>query len=200
MSTRINIDEAQWHDSREKILATAAVAFGNHGFDRVSMRQIALLCGITPAALYYHFPGKSELYREALAYVFEQRVAPSFDIVESDSPPEDRLRELFRWYARLVADDPEFARLLHREMLDGDEERIAYIAKRAFQQPFCRAVEIVRSLKTGIDAERVTLSAFYIVLGHFEFERVHRCMSIGNYTPATPEEIGMHACNTILAG
>ena len=199
LDTQTEIRGGRRQDLREKMLAVAAAKFADKGYESVSMRSIASLCGTTPAAFYYHFSSKAELYREALAYVFEQRVTPFFQIVESDRPPTERLCALFRWYAHLIADDREFARLLHREMLDGDEARIAYIARRAFKQPFRRAVELVATIKPGIDAERMALSAFCIVLGHFEFESVQQHIFGGKYVAATPDEVGMHAARTILA-
>ncbi len=46
---------------RERILATATTMFVQRGYQGVAMREIAEACGITKAALYYHFAGKSDL-------------------------------------------------------------------------------------------------------------------------------------------
>lgn len=46
---------------RERILAEAARRFVNHGYNGISMREIAEACGITKAALYYHFKDKEDL-------------------------------------------------------------------------------------------------------------------------------------------
>lgn len=47
--------------SRIRILANAAMLFSQRGYFGVSMSDIAMKCGITKAALYYHFKSKDEL-------------------------------------------------------------------------------------------------------------------------------------------
>lgn len=49
--------------TREKILRSAENLFGEHGFDGVSVRQIALAAGVPVALINYHFGGKEGLYR-----------------------------------------------------------------------------------------------------------------------------------------
>jgi AcrR family transcriptional regulator len=46
---------------RERMLAEAARRFVIHGYNGISMREIAEACGITKAALYYHFKDKEDL-------------------------------------------------------------------------------------------------------------------------------------------
>jgi AcrR family transcriptional regulator len=46
---------------RERILAEAGRRFVIHGYNGISMREIAEACGITKAALYYHFKDKEDL-------------------------------------------------------------------------------------------------------------------------------------------
>jgi len=46
---------------RERILAQAGRRFVIHGYNGISMREIAEACGITKAALYYHFKDKEDL-------------------------------------------------------------------------------------------------------------------------------------------
>ncbi len=51
---------------RKKILDVAEGLFTEHGYQSVSIRQIAQACGLTNAALYYHFDSKEALYKEVL--------------------------------------------------------------------------------------------------------------------------------------
>jgi AcrR family transcriptional regulator len=185
--------------TRERVLTIAAREFAEHGYQSVSMRRIAKACEFTPAALYYHFPDKAALYRETLAFVFHEKVSPAIDIVDSSASSEERLRELLRWYGRLVAGDRIFARLLHREMLDGDEERIAFIAKNVFRGPFKKIVELVAEILPGTNAELMTISAFCIVLGHFELESVQRHMIGPSFSAISPEQIADHAVALLLS-
>ena len=128
-------------NTRERILDAAERLFSEHGFDGVSMRDLALDAEVTLALVNYHFGSKVGLYRA----VFERRSAPvsaerrarlARVLGRSESPPSiaDILDALARpWvelrgrpgglaYARLVAreagDPAEGARGIVAEMLD----------------------------------------------------------------------------------
>ncbi|MEB3366743.1 TetR/AcrR family transcriptional regulator [Saccharopolyspora mangrovi] len=50
-------------DTRSEIREIAAELFARRGYDKTSLREVAEQLGITKAALYYHFPSKSDLMR-----------------------------------------------------------------------------------------------------------------------------------------
>ena len=52
-------------DTRREILVVARRMFGERGFGRTSMSDIAAEVGVVEGALYKHFPGKRELLLEA---------------------------------------------------------------------------------------------------------------------------------------
>jgi len=49
-------------DGRERILREAERLFGEKGYRGVSIRELAKACGMTNAALYYHFSCKEDLF------------------------------------------------------------------------------------------------------------------------------------------
>ena len=51
---------------REHILDTAENLFTEHGYKSASIREIARACGVTNAAIYYHFPDKESLFTEVM--------------------------------------------------------------------------------------------------------------------------------------
>ncbi len=51
-------------DVRDRILLKALQFFVAHGYDGISMREIAEACGLSKAALYYHFRDKEALFLE----------------------------------------------------------------------------------------------------------------------------------------
>jgi len=58
--------------TRERLLDAAEELFGLHGYDAVSVRDIAQRAGVNLAGVNYHFGGKENLYVEAL----RRRLAP----------------------------------------------------------------------------------------------------------------------------
>ncbi|GAB4515206.1 MAG: hypothetical protein Kow0047_27140 [Anaerolineae bacterium] len=51
-------------EGRELILSHAERLFGERGYKGVSIRELAQACGMTNAALYYHFASKEDLFYE----------------------------------------------------------------------------------------------------------------------------------------
>jgi AcrR family transcriptional regulator len=112
------------HDSaatREALLLAASDLFAEHGFDGVSVDQIATKSGVNKALINYHFRGKAGLYAEILHHVFGSMSDGLRAIRESDAPPETRLREVIREIGRMVATHPGLPKMLIREVLSGGE-------------------------------------------------------------------------------
>lgn len=53
---------------KQHLLETAEQLFTEHGYQAVSIRDIAKASGVTNAALYYHFSSKETLFDEVLDY------------------------------------------------------------------------------------------------------------------------------------
>ena len=60
---------------RDAILDTSAKLFSQHGYKEVSIRDIAQACGMTNAALYYHFKNKEDLFLAMLQRDHEKTLA-----------------------------------------------------------------------------------------------------------------------------
>jgi len=93
--------------TRDDILAAAAAAFAEHGYDRATIRGIAAVAGVDPALVIHYFGSKDALFEEVLRLpvrpsdVFARGVAAGADklgstivrtFLETWSPPEQRVR------------------------------------------------------------------------------------------------------------
>jgi AcrR family transcriptional regulator len=77
-------DQRDGQATRATILATARSQFGNHGFERTTIRSVASAVGVDPALVMHYFGSKAELFAAAsrldiefpdLAEVAPERVA-----------------------------------------------------------------------------------------------------------------------------
>ncbi|HEY7780844.1 MAG TPA: TetR/AcrR family transcriptional regulator [Ktedonobacterales bacterium] len=131
-------------ETRRQILAAAEALFIEHGYKGASMKDVAEAVAITPAALYYHFPGgKEELFADTVSQFLRETLERAFQAVEPDrdfrerltqltrnvlSVPVDRLSPLLRdAHEYLKADKPE----LGREIARGYTARVAAIFQEA---------------------------------------------------------------------
>ncbi|PKQ24137.1 MAG: TetR/AcrR family transcriptional regulator [Actinobacteria bacterium HGW-Actinobacteria-5] len=87
---------------RERILATATGMFVARGYEGVAMREIAQACGITKAALYYHFTGKSDVLN-AIFTGYLDEIAAVVGASADHGGGEQRLRWLVRQLFALPA-------------------------------------------------------------------------------------------------
>jgi AcrR family transcriptional regulator len=70
--------------TRERIARTALRVLEKEGPDAVSMRRIASMIGITPMAIYHHFPNREALLRSVVDAEFEHFL----EIIRSAPAPE----------------------------------------------------------------------------------------------------------------
>lgn len=76
---------------RAAILAAAKRMFVTHGFERVSMDQIAAEAGVSKLTVYSHFGDKESLFGEAVRAHCEQGMPTSLFVAEPNTPVRERL-------------------------------------------------------------------------------------------------------------
>jgi TetR/AcrR family transcriptional regulator len=155
--------------TRETILRETATLFAMDGYSGVSMRDIANAAGITPAALYHHFRDKSELYRATMEFAFGSKMSDLPSILFGEVPIEERFVGFIAWFCNLMATDVIYARLMQREMLDGDEERLHYLTEEVFRAPFSQTMDMMAEIAPKGDRHQLAVLVFGIIFGYFAF-------------------------------
>jgi AcrR family transcriptional regulator len=123
--------------TKERILRVAERLFAEHGYEGVSMRELAAAAGVQLALLSYYFRNKLGVYRA----VFERRIAPISDqrraalrqVLERTDPPpsiEGVLDALARPWVELRGrrGGEHYSRLIAREVGDPQESRRGIVA------------------------------------------------------------------------
>jgi AcrR family transcriptional regulator len=103
---------------REEILEAATRRFAAHGFDGVSLQDIADDVAIKKPSLLYHFASKEQLREEVIAGLLEHWGSVLPRIMSSAMGERRRLDALMHEMVAYFAIAPHRARLLFREMLD----------------------------------------------------------------------------------
>ncbi len=127
---------------RERILATATGLFVARGYEGVAMREIAEACGITKAALYYHFAGKSEVLN-AIVTGYLAEIAAVVEASSDHGDGERRLRWLVQQLFALPAERRAIMRLaMHDVGRLEPEQRASFAAeyRERFIEPLQRFV------------------------------------------------------------
>jgi len=154
--------------TREEILELSIPLFARYGYDGVTMRDIAATMGLTPAALYYHFPGKENLYLDVVEHAFRERSAVLKEILDGHGSPCQRLEEFVAGHVRLAATDKNFLRLMQWVLLDSDETRLHRLSEQVFKDLFVALHGLVTELDSPYDAHLLAISIIGLVFFHFE--------------------------------
>lgn len=106
-------------DSRTALLAAAATAFSERGFDGVTVDQIARRAAINKAMIYYHFDDKLALYREIVRDMARHLGARVADIAASADPSTRKLDRFIETFIVAADERPYFPTMMLREISEG---------------------------------------------------------------------------------
>ena len=111
-------------ETRQRLLDAAARLFAEHGFNKVSVRDICKEAGANVAAVNYYFRDKWGLYREVLQVIidYSKRTRELAHDASEGKPPEERLRHYIRVFLeRALCGDLQESwqgKLIGRELSD----------------------------------------------------------------------------------
>ncbi len=83
--------------TKKHIIEAARGLFSEYSYLGVSMSDIAKKLNITKAALYYHFTGKTEIYKNVLDEVFSN-LSLTVGIAFNEKTVDEKLRKLIKNY------------------------------------------------------------------------------------------------------
>jgi AcrR family transcriptional regulator len=97
-------------ETRERIYTTAMRLFTEHGFDQVSVTQIAAAAGVSVPTFYAHFPSKEQV---VMPVPTGEEVAAVIADLPTDVPLPERMQRAIRaWFAQF--DGTELGEILAR--------------------------------------------------------------------------------------
>ena len=131
-------------NSRDQILDAAEQLFAAQGFARTTIKDIGREAGVNSALLYYYFADKDQLYREVLRRFVSRLVARTMTALTSEGTPDARVRSLLRAQAELLIANPQFPRLMVRELAESEGthavEQFHLLASTTFKR-LCELIE-----------------------------------------------------------
>ena len=108
---------------RDAILDTSAKLFSQHGYKEVSIRDIAQACGMTNAALYYHFKNKEDLFLAMLQRDHEQTLAALQEAANGPGDLREDLKRLVTQYAAITCQRRQSFQTLRRDLSNVENVR-----------------------------------------------------------------------------
>lgn len=150
-------------DTRRRIIAEAERLFAIHGYDGVSMREIAEASAVTKANIYYYFRDKESLYLEILQADMAALVAALDQAAEVGGTCRDRVQRMAETFWDLMSAKNALIQLAFLQF-GGLQSQLRDLV-RVYQQELIRP--IVGVLADGVRSgelrpldERVAAAAF----------------------------------------
>jgi AcrR family transcriptional regulator len=185
---------------RQRILEACIPLFAENGFNGVSIRDASAAAGMTPAALYYHFPDKDALYLAVIDWLYQDRVPGLLAQVAENGSPWERLERLVSGMVQLNLTDPNLLRLSQWILLDRDTERTRRLGKSVVG-PFLDAVSsLVSDISDDIDPRWAALSVFSLVMLPFHAAGVTADLAGFRHPICEPAALTAHVMQMLRAG
>ena len=186
--------------TEDRLLNVAAELFSAQGYAGVSMRDIARAMGITQAAIYHHFPSKDALYIAAITFVFEQHTLEISEQMSAIDSPSRQLELMVSAMLEAMEEDPRFRRIYLRELLEGDEQKLAAIAENAFPAFYEPLYELMGELAPGCDPLLHILSLAGLIFHHLEARKLAPHLPHAAKGKTTIPVLARHVTNLFLNG
>jgi AcrR family transcriptional regulator len=151
---------------RQCILEQAEQLFFAHGYHGVSIRDIVQACGLSNAALYYHFGSKQNLFVEVVKEYVAILVQKLQEAGTGKGSCGERLARIAEAYAQFILDSRIEIQTLLRDLMECDSEEIRHLIPAARGQiPSMFATVLDEGIAAGeirpVDTHRVSV----LVLG-----------------------------------
>lgn len=118
------------------ILAAAAELFGDHGYDRATLSDVARKVGIKRGSLYYYISSKEDLLYWLHKKLIDELIANTDAALAETATTEEQLRGLVRVSMQLIAERRQEVKIFLEERHALDSERWSHVVSQrdAFQQ------------------------------------------------------------------
>ena len=129
---------------RQCILEQSQRLFFAHGYHGVSVRDIVQACGLSNAALYYHFGSKQSLYVEAIRAFVDSVVEPMQRAEAIEGSSRERLTRMVLAFAQFSSESRSELQMLLRDLTVCEGEEIQQLIPEVMGQilsPFAAVLE-----------------------------------------------------------
>ena len=174
--------------------------FAKKGDPGVSMRDLAKSVNLGVSAIYHHFPDKKTLYLEAIQYGFSNKALAFTEVWQSESSAEDKLGLFVTCLVEMMLADEDFNRLIQRELLEADEDRMKLLAEGVFKTQFSELMKLVTQLAPDKDAHLAAVSVLGLVRYHLEILPLRKFLPGHKSEHERPAIIAGHVVNLLLNG
>jgi AcrR family transcriptional regulator len=187
-------------NSKEKILQVAKTLFATKGFANVSMRCLAKEAEISAATIYHHFPDKNTLYLDMMHATFAGKAAAFSIVWDSSVSAEKKLTLFIHSLIQEMTADPEFHRLMMREVVDANPERMKILADDIFKQQFTFLLHLMKDIAPKKNSYLSAVSVLSLCKHHIELKPLRQYLPDWKPEHEHPDVLAKHVLEILSNG
>jgi len=186
--------------SRDEVLEVSIPLFAKDGYSGVSMRNVAQAVGVTPAALYYHFSDKDDLYISVIDYACKGVKELLDFIISRKATPQQRLSEAITGLAWILSENSCLTRLIQWVLMDEDEIRMKKLGTSVFNDIFNIFYRLAEESNNEVESHQMAVSIISLVV--FPYQSAKACRHLPGYKEENlyPENMGIYVLDIINKG
>lgn len=183
---------------RQCLLDQAQKLFSSRGYHAVSVRDIVQACGLSNAALYYHFGSKQSLFVAVIRQVVARAARQVQEAGTRSGSCRERVAGMARAHAGFIAESHSELQSLFRDLKECDGDEIQHLLPEVIGQiPSLFAAVLEQGIAAGevrpLDTHRVSI----LLLGMITALSTHRPQ--GQASATLTDEIDL-AVSTLFDG
>lgn len=172
--------------------------FAESGFANVSMRNLAKAVGMSVASIYHHFPDKNTLYLETVQFSFTDKAIVFSEIWNKNCSVEKKLEMFISSLFQLLFADREFHRIIQREIVDANPDRMKMLAEDVFQEQFYYLLQIMKQIAPEKDAHLSAISVLCLCIYHIEMQPLRQFLPEWKLQHEDPAILVKHVTELLL--
>ncbi|MFF0148806.1 TetR family transcriptional regulator [Amycolatopsis sulphurea] len=181
-------------EAARRLMLAGVESFAKHGFHATTTRDIAGAAGMSPAALYVHFPSKAALLFAISRSGHEQTLALVENVLARITDPVERMRQLVEDFVAWHARRHTIARVVQYELNALPEEEYRIVAKLRR-----RIAQLVREvIAQGVQADVFTVTDQHVAARAVLSLGVDVARWYGDRVRETPEALGREYSELVL--
>ncbi len=175
-------------EAARRLLLAAVESFSTRGFHATTTRDIATAAGMSPAALYIHYPSKAALLAEISRHGHTATLALVEEAVASSEDPVSQMRRLVEEFTRWHARGHTVGRIVNYELraLPAEDFEVVAELRRRIEETVKQVIEngLARGLFTIPATETRTTARAITSLG------IDVARWFNERSTETPEQLG----------
>lgn len=130
-------------EGAQAILVAANQLFAEHGFDGVSINDVAVAAGVSKANIFHHFGTKQNLYLAVLKSAFTEFQSLMGHLAPGKATLNERLGQFSNAHLEQMTGCPQSVRLVLRELLQNQPQHSKELAENAARHQFVNLLQFL---------------------------------------------------------